>query len=30
MTIKIDRAHVCKLMLACSKLYNDLINEALP
>lgn len=29
MTIKIDRAHVCKLMIACSTLYNGLINEAL-
>lgn len=29
MTIKIDRAHACKLMIACSCMYNSLINEAL-
>ena len=29
MTIKIDRAHVSKLMIACSTIYNGLINEAL-
>lgn len=29
MTIKIDRAHVCKLMIACSSLYNSLIKESL-
>lgn len=29
MTIKIDRSHVCKLMIACSTIYNGLINEAL-
>lgn len=29
MTIKIDRSHVCKLMIACSTLYNGLISEAL-
>lgn len=29
MTIKIDRSHVCKLMIACSSLYNSLIKESL-
>lgn len=29
MTIKIDRAHVCKLMFACSSLYNSMMKESL-
>ena len=29
MTIKIDRSHVCKLMIACSMIYNGLIREAI-
>lgn len=29
MTIKIDRSHVCKLMIACSSVYNSLMKEAL-